>query len=197
MAFGRRRPAHSKQSESAIKKQGMRAAIALDQIKQYCRAGHRQCHEMHDRFAIAHSLLRDGRNEEANREIDSAYAALHFYAICWNSAERYLNVLRLSTGLDEVKALQQTYKATLADYGVLRDHLEHLDERLPGRKSDALFSTDQDGALTWGIRGGGDWVEIGTQRWDISEASGTRLLQLDRELVDALKSHFGFTSGPR
>ena len=62
------------------------------------------------------------------------FTAIHFYANCWTIVGRHLGAIRNISQIPEVRRALRPHGQAFDRFTSLRDHFEHLDERLPGRK---------------------------------------------------------------
>lgn len=93
------------------------------------------------------------------------FGEIHFYLICWNIVGRNLALLRDVTRFPSVKDTLRPYVALFGKYKDMRDHYEHFDERLPGRKRSSHLKRRNDlGNLAGNtLSFGGHQVDLGPQ----------------------------------
>jgi hypothetical protein len=113
------------------------------------------------------------------------FADIHFYAICWNAIGRNLTVIRSETKSYGMRCAMRPYAADFTEYKRMRDHLEHFDDRLPGRRGVKRLKQPWDlGNAFGGVYSfGGDKVDIGPQ-------SLLRLRRVVTSVEMALKQEF-------
>ncbi len=107
----------------------------------------------------------------------------HFLFICWDAILKQIDALRENSfRLRSPKRIYKKHKRVLSTYQRARDHMEHYDERLPGRKNSVWRSPDDrsvEGSVP-GVVEGQEFVFAG-ERWDVG---ATCLLQLDEIVSD-------------
>ena len=89
--------------------------------------------------------------------------SVHFYLTCWRMIDRHLDLVSRTSGLAEVKAALRPRRHTLGQYRQMRDHYEHIDERLPGRRGVRRMAVPSDlgNFIGYTLSFGGERVDIG------------------------------------
>lgn len=167
------------------------APVAFAHVLQYARAGKRQCDRLHEISTVSGSFHQEGLMDVARLSRDQTYAEIHFYVVCWNAVGRNLNVLKRVTGLSAVKTACKEHGSSIRHYTKLRNHFEHIDERVPGKPDASGFLTIDENSVGWGWKNDGMNVIVGDDRWDISPESGQKLLGLAHYLIIDLGYELG------
>jgi hypothetical protein len=119
------------------------------------------------------------------------FAATHFYANCWTIVGRHLGAIRDISAFPEVGRALRPHRRTFDLYTALRDHYEHLDERLPGQKNQHRVGGNFYGLMT------GNTLTFGNRSLDVGPASLTALRKavwdveesFKRAAIDLLERH--------
>ena len=116
--------------------------------------------------------------------LSALFSNVHFYLICWNVIRKHLELLRDVPRFPMMGKVLRGANANLFQrYTDARDHLEHLDERLPGRPQNRrmrvpnVFSGLHNTVFTYG----GETVDVGPK-------SLARLRGIVRAAQDALRA---------
>jgi hypothetical protein len=109
------------------------------------------------------------------------YAATHFYANCWTIVGRHLMAIRDISGYPEVGRALRPHVRAFESYTALRDHYEHLDERLPGRKNQQRV-----GGQFYGLMAGNSFT-FGNRVIDVGPNSLKTLRTAVKEVERAFK----------
>jgi hypothetical protein len=154
--------------------------------------------ERGDRFNVSHAAMGD-----EHRVMEQQVADLHFYLICWAQVRRHMQKAKDQKLLASAGEVYRRHASTLAHYADLRDHFEHIDERLPGERHDTHWRDNpRPNGLApgvtywgWGSDSSGNLV-IGNRSWDVSSKSLETLehivtewhLELRQEAIDTFVS---------
>ena len=109
------------------------------------------------------------------------FAATHFFANCWTVVARHLTAIRDICAFPDVGRALRPYQRTFESYTALRDHYEHLDERLPGRTKQHRV-----GGNIYGLMAG-NTLTFGNRSLDVGPASLMVLRRAVRSVEDAFK----------
>ena len=120
-------------------------------------------------------------NGQPRRFAEFPDAAIHFYANCWTVVGRHLTAIRDISALPEVGRALRPHLPMFKKYAALRDHYEHLDERLPGRKN-----AHRVGGQFYGLMAG-DTLTFGNRSVDVGPSSLKVLRAAVRDVQDAFK----------
>jgi hypothetical protein len=159
--------------------------MALQRIVTYFRAAERQ----HDR--IGEWLYDVNQTVQAAPKFPldqgAALCEAHFFFICWDAIGKAASNLRQNAyGLVTPREVLKKHGAQLDSYVDARDHLEHLDERFPGRsRSDWVGDANKITGTQAGVRRDGFFVFQG-QEWDISRKALADLSVIVDELVTGI-----------
>lgn len=172
-------------------------ATALEQIEVYLRAAQRQM----DRLDSAFSSLEDiDRAEEGMDPSDAKGYAIelvnveaHFYFACWHRIERMMFLLAEVSGLNAATAVYKRYETELKRYARVRNDIQHIAERLPGRETNVSKKRANEinpmegmwkfGSIAWFLR----VYELGGITLDLNRAGLHRLEAIVRELDGDLR----------
>ncbi len=114
--------------------------------------------------------------------MSALFRDVHFYLICWNIVGRDLALVCDITGFPGVRHALRPYVTVFREYKAMRDHYEHFDERLPGRKRSGCLKRKNDlGNLA------GNTLSFGGDQIDIGLKSLRRLRRAANEVLLALK----------
>jgi hypothetical protein len=173
--------------------EGVAISIALSTVSEYLG----EAALLQTRMARAHRRIRDGharrmsggdrRSLDADRGLGRRkrgfpFQAAHFYATCWTIIGKHLMTLRDISRLPQVGRALRPHLALFRQYASVRDHYEHFDERLPGRKNSTRLRVANDlGNLV------GNKLSIGGDVVDMGPSSMQLLREIVREVLGAFK----------
>jgi len=134
------------------------------------------------RRAIAGGLV-DARMRGARPARRFPFRAVHFYANCWTIIGLHLRTIRDVSGFQTVGRALRPHIKLFERYTGIRDHYEHLNERLPGqRRAHRLRVRNDFGNLM------GTMLTLGGDRTDVGPASMQTLRSIVREVIGAFRT---------
>lgn len=125
---------------------------ALDQIGVYHRAARRQMDRLDAIFSELESLPpEDDAGEDGRSARGDAFELLSvesgYYFACWHRIERMMHLLAETSGLAGAGAVYARHKPELDRYATVRNDLQHIDARLPGRGGTHKKALDRGAAI--------------------------------------------------
>lgn len=116
--------------------------------------------------------------------LETIFLDVHLYLICWDKVYKLLIKLIEVVGNSSLESLLNKYNTVFIKYSDARHHLEHIDERLVGKKrggtSQSKFKNDL-GNLS------GDYYTFWGEKYDVSDKSIKQLRDFYGELIDRVK----------
>lgn len=173
-------------------KAGIALNIALSTVESYlAEAAVQQRRIVREQKAIrehmrqVQSEIRSGQDwpsRRRRRHRANAFRSVHFYLTCWRMIGRHLQLVSDTCGLPGVKTALRPHKDTLNKYKDMRDHYEHFDERLPGRRGVGRMAVPNDLGNFIGYM-----FSFGGERIDIGPKSYVLLKRIVSEALTAFK----------
>lgn len=124
-------------------------AVAMDQINKYlvgARTQIRRIKRSVEKIDQSHSdMMKPGLSPTSwQAALEQAFLDIHYYFVCWDAARKMIEFLKTHSGFKAVGEVYKHHRRVLERYGDARDHLEHYDERLCGRKKKENLAVPSD-----------------------------------------------------
>jgi len=119
-----------------------------------------------------------------------ALVEAHYYLSTWQGARRALEALRENGfRLETPRQVWRKYAKRFESYTKARDHLEHYDVRLPGRKKTAWAQIDANSISgTMPVLASGPFFCFQGKTWAVDGVSAAMLQGLFDELITGLRA---------
>jgi hypothetical protein len=120
----------------------------------------------------------------------AALVEVHYYFIAWQGARIALEALRGNGfGLKKPRQVWRKYAKQFGSYTKARDHLEHYEARLPGRKKTDWAQIDANSISgTLPVLGSEASFCFQGKTWAVDRASADVLQELFDELITGLRA---------
>lgn len=116
--------------------------------------------------------------------LETIFLDVHLYLICWDKVYKLFMKLIEVVGDSSLESLLNEYNSVFIKYSDARHHLEHIDERLVGKKrgraSQSKLKNDL-GNLS------GDYYTFWGEKYDVGDKSIKQLHDFYGKLIDCVK----------
>lgn len=120
------------------RKYGVRCAVAMNRINNYLVGARNQVRRIKrsiEKLDRSDSdMMNPGISHTWQRALRQTFMDVHFYFVCWDTIGKMIEFLKAHSGFKAVGDVHKCHRRVLKRYGDARDHLEHYNERLQGRK---------------------------------------------------------------
>lgn len=158
---------------------GVRCAVAMMWIDKYLIGAQNQFRRIKRlKTTLDRGFLKPGVSiVSRQRAMTEIFIEVHFYFICWDSIRKMVAFLRSHSGFKVINEIYKRRKKLLEDYGAARDHLEHYNERLLGRRKGKALSNPSDMGNLHGYI-----YSLGGEKYDVGPDSLKRLKKIVKDL---------------
>ena len=150
--------------------------IALYAVASYLNSAKRQ----QRRIERARKALRKPDQAQRNA-LENTFSDVHFYLICWSRIAKFARFIAQATRFRRARLVLRRYHRDLTERIEFRDHLEHLEERLPGGAMQHRLKNPND-ILNMAT----EWLTCGGRKLDVGPASLHCLIMIVNEFRRAI-----------